>query len=238
MISCQHFLVGDSLIKKINPVLLLVVLSILVFLLRKFLFPDYSDAALIGFFEQLLSTFGVLSIVYLLLLYFFCSFFFIPILIPLNIVCGALFGPFLGSVVSLAGILVSCVASTISVRYVFKGMAKLAGGHKEVKKFLSQIDRYGFIVAIIVRLTFFVPYLLQNIVLAMTTIRLDKLLLLTLFGAMPGVISYSFLGAGLVSFDDAGTYGLYLLVPATLLALVTLFINTTWRQIGIGRNQG
>ncbi len=206
------------------------------FLLRKYLFPDYSDAALISIFEQLLSEFGLLSIAYLLLLYFFCSFFFIPILIPLNIVCGALYGPFLGSVVSLAGILISCFASTISVRYVFKGMAKLASRQKEVKKFLGQINRYGFIVAIIVRMTFFVPYLLQNIVLAMTSIRLDKLLLLTLFGAMPGVISYSFLGAGLVSFDDAGTYGLYLLVPATLLGLVTMFINTTRRQWGIGRN--
>ncbi len=228
---------GVSLINKINPLLLLVVLSILVFLLRAFLFPDYSDTALIGFFEKLLTAYGMLSILYLLLIYFFCSFFFIPILIPLNIVCGALYGPFLGSVVSLSGILVSCVASTISVRYVFRGMANLASGHKEVKKFLRQIDRYGFIVAIIVRLTFFVPYLLQNIVLALTTIRLDKLLLLTLFGAMPGVISYSFLGAGLVSFDDGSTYWLYLLVPVTLLVLVTLLINSTRRQFDIGRNE-
>lgn len=225
------------MIKKINPVLLLVVLSVLVFLIRKFLFPDYSDAALISHFERLLSILGVLSIVYLLLLYFICSFFFIPILIPLNIVCGALFGPFLGSVVSLAGILLSCIGSTISVRYVFKGMANLASRQKEVKKFLGQIDRYGFVAAILVRLTFFVPYLLQNIILALTAIRLNELLLLTFFGAIPGVISYSFIGAGLVSFDDVGTYGTYLLVPAIFLALVTLFINTTRRQFGIGRDE-
>lgn len=225
------------LLKKINPLILLIVVSILLFILREFLFPEYSDIALIRIMEELLSTFGMMSIVYLLFIYFFCSFFYIPILIPLNIACGALYGPVLGSFVSLAGVLVSCIASTISVRYVFRGMGKFAMRHQDVKKFLNQFTRYGTIVVLIVRLAFVVPYLLQNIILAMTNIKLDRLLLLTLFGAMPGVISYSFLGAGMVSLDDAGTYGIYLLVPLALLVAVSVFIHVTRKQMGIGRSE-
>ncbi|MFT5320348.1 MAG: putative membrane protein YdjX (TVP38/TMEM64 family) [Pseudohongiellaceae bacterium] len=224
-------------LKKINPLILLIVVSILLFILREFLFPEYSDIALSRIMEELLSTFGMMSIVYLLFIYFFCSFFYIPILIPLNIACGALYGPVLGSFVSLAGVLVSCIASTISVRYVFRGMGKFAMRHQDVKKFLNQFTRYGTIVVLIVRLAFVVPYLLQNIILAMTNIKLDRLLLLTLFGAMPGVISYSFLGAGMVSLDDAGTYGIYLLVPLALLVAVSVFIHVTRKQMGIGRSE-
>jgi uncharacterized membrane protein YdjX (TVP38/TMEM64 family) len=224
------------LLNKINPVILLITVSILVFILRKVLFPEYSDIALISIMEELLSTFGMMSIVYLLTLYFFCSFFYIPILIPLNIACGALYGPVLGSFVGLAGIMVSCIASTISVRYVFRGMGEFAMRHQDAKKFLNQFTRYGTIVVLIVRMAFVVPYLVQNIILAMTNIKLPRLLLLTLFGAMPGVISYSFLGAGIVSLDDAGTYGIYLLVSLVLLTLVTVFIHFTNREMGIGRN--
>ena len=225
------------LLKKINPLILLIVVSILLFIVRKLLFPEYSDITLINIMEELLSTFGMMSIVYLLALYFFCSFFYIPIIIPLNIVCGALFGPVLGSFVSLAGVMVSCLASTISVRYVFRGMGEFAMRHRDVKKFLNQFSRSGTIVVLIVRLAFMVPYLLQNIILAMTNIKLHRLLLLTLFGAMPGVISYSFLGAGMVSLDDARTYGFYLLVPLVLLAAVSVFINVTQKQMGIGRSE-
>ena len=177
-----------------------------------------------------------MSIVFLLALYLLCSFFFIPILIPLNIVCGALFGPVPGALVALAGILLSCFASTVSVRYVFTGMGEYAMTHKEVKKFLNQITRHGIIVVIIIRLAFVVPYLLQNMILAVTNIRLGMLLVLTLVGALPGAFSYSFLGAGLVSLDRASTYGLYLLVPLVILASASYIIHLLRRHKGIGRS--
>lgn len=217
--------------------MLFIVISILVFVLRKFLFPEYSDFALVENMQELLSAIGMMSIVYLLVLYFLCSFFYIPILIPLNIACGALYGPVLGSLVALSGVLLSCIASTISVRYVFRGMGDFAMRHQQVKKFLNQITRYGTIVVLLVRLAFVVPYLLQNIILAMTNIKLHRLLLLTLLGALPGVISYSFLGAGMVSLDDAETYGIYLLVPLVLLMLVSTFIHFTHKKLGIGRKE-
>ena len=44
-------------------------------------------------------------------------------------------------------------------------------------------------------------------------------------------------GAGLVSLDDAGTFGLYLLVPLTLLVIVSTIIHVTGKRLGIGRTE-
>lgn len=220
--------------KRVNPVFLLVFFSILVFVLRKVLFPQYADDVLVGHIEDFLASFGNFSILILLGVYFVCSFFFIPILIPLNIACGAIFGPTLGALVGLGGILVSCLATTVSVRYVFRGMGAFAMQHQDVKRFLDQITRHGIIVVVLVRLAFVVPYLIQNFVLALTNLRLYRLLVLTLVGGLPGVVSYSFLGAGLVRLDDASTYGLFLLVPLVLLVLVSLVIHVLRRRAGIG----
>lgn len=223
------------LLKKINPVLLLILFSILIFIARKVLFPDYSDAAVVGMIEQLLGRFGPLSLFYLMAVYLLCSFFFIPILIPLNMVCGALYGPVLGSVIAMTGILLSCVASTLSVRYVFRGLGSYAMDHPDVKKFLNQITRHGIVVVVIVRLAFIVPYLVQNMILAMSNIPLSRLLALTLVGSLPGVVSYSFLGAGLVNLDDASVYGVYLGVPLFLLVTVTAVIHFLHKRHAPGR---
>lgn len=221
--------------KKINPVFLLILFSILVFVVRKVFFPQYSDDALVDALKQVLAGFGPLSVIYLLGVYVICSFFFIPVLIPLNMVCGAIYGPTLGSAIALAGIAAGCLASTISVRYVFRGMGAVVMRHPEGKKFLNQITRHGIIVVILIRLAFVVPYLLQNIVLAMTNISAGRLVVLTLVGALPGVVSYCFLGAGLVSLDNANAYGVYLLVPLVLLIGASVLIQILHKRHGIGR---
>jgi len=212
-------------LKKINPVILLVFFSVLVFILRRTFYPEFSDESLVAALEQFLGSFGVASIVTLFVLYFFCSFFFIPILIPLNIACGALYGPILGALAALAGVLISCFASTVSVRYVFRGMGNFAMRHPEIKNYLVDISRRGSVMVIIVRLAFVVPYLFQNIVLALTQLNLGKLMLLTIPGAVPGVLSYSYLGAGLVSLEATQSFVFYLSVPLLMLVGITFMIR-------------
>ena len=220
-----------KLIQNINPVMLLILFSLLAYVLRRIFFPEFSDAALVNSLEQLLATFGLMSIVYLLSIYFFCSFFFIPILIPLNIACGALYGAVPGAGIALCGVLVSCFASTVSVRYVFRGLGKYAMEHQNVKDYLNQATRHGVLTVIVVRLAFVVPYLLQNIVLAMTNLSLIRLLGLTLLGAVPGVVSYSFLGAGLVSLESTQSFVVLISVPLLMLVLVSAVIPYLRRRM-------
>jgi len=185
----------------------------------------------------MLGPLGVASIAILLGLYFFCSFFFIPILIPLNIACGALYGPLTGSLVALSGILVSCLASTVSVRYVFRGLGKYAMEHPDLKDYLVQVTRHGALTVILVRLAFVVPYLLQNLVLAMTNLSLLRLITLTFLGAIPGVVSYSFLGAGLMSLENTQSFVLYLSVPLFTLVGITLFIPVLRKRLGVSSKE-
>ena len=220
--------------KKLNPVLLLVIFSVLVFFLRKLFFPEFSDEALVESLKDFLGAFGVGSFAILLGIYFVCSLLFIPVLIPLNIACGALYGAFTGSVVALAGILVSCLASTISVRYVFRGLGRVVMKHPQLKEMLNQATRYGSLTVILVRLAFVVPYLLQNIVLAMTNLSVWRLLLLTSIGALPGVISYSFLGAGLMNLESTQTFLMYLSVPLMILGGLAMVIPALRNRMDTG----
>ena len=223
--------------KKFNPILLLVFFTILVFILRKLFFPEFSDEALVTSLESFLGPIGIASIAILLGIYFVCSFFFIPVLIPLNIACGALYGPLTGSIVALSGILVSCLASTVSVRYVFRGLGKYAMEHPDLKDYLVQVTRHGVLTVILVRLAFVVPYLLQNLVLAMTNLSLLRLITLTFIGAIPGVVSYSFLGAGLMSLENTQSFVFYLSVPLFILIGMTLIIPVLRQRMGVSSKE-
>ena len=97
--------------------------------------------------------------------------------------------------------------------------------HQDLKETLNQVTRHGTMAVIVVRLAFVVPYLLQNIVLAMTNLSLLRLMLLTLVGAVPGVVSYSFLGAGLMSLKSTQTFVLLISVPVIILVVITVLVQ-------------
>jgi uncharacterized membrane protein YdjX (TVP38/TMEM64 family) len=212
-------------LKKINPIYLLIAFNVILFLLRDVFFPDYSGEKLIAGMEGFLSQFGVFGYLAVVLIYALCSFFFIPLLIPLNIACGAVYGPYVGTLVSIAGIVIGTVASTISARHVFKGMARMVETRPAAQRALAQIDRHGTIAVLLIRLAFVIPYLFQNIVLAMTSIGAYRLAMLTAVGSLPGAAIYSFLGAGLVQAQDATELALYLGIPLLLLVGVSLAVK-------------
>lgn len=211
--------------KRINPIYLLIAFNIVVFVFRDWLLPEGSTERLGDYLEASLGSFGVLGYVGVLALFSVCSFFFIPLLIPLNMLCGAAYGPYVGTAVSIVGITLGCFASTISVRHVFKGMQRVVDKRPAAQKMLAQVGRHGDISVIFVRLAFVVPYLLQNIVLAITSIGIFRLALLTAFGSLPGAAIYSFLGAGLMQAESANELALYLAVPLLLFLAVSLSVK-------------
>lgn len=211
--------------KRINPIHLLIAFNIVVFLLKDFILGDELAASVGAGFETFLASLGAFGYVGIVGIYTVCSFFFIPLLIPLNILCGALYGPYYGTGISIVGITLGCIASTLSVRYVFKGMERVIDKRPTAQRVLAQIDEHGAVSVIAVRLAFVVPYLLQNIVLAVTSIGALRLAMLTLLGSLPGAAIYSFLGAGLVRSESLGQLSLYLAVPLALLIIVSLAVK-------------
>jgi len=212
-------------VKKINPIFLFIGFNLLIFLLRDYILPDYSSEQLTADLERFVSSLGVFSYIGVIGIYVFCSFFFIPLLIPLNIASGALYGAYIGTLISIVGVILGCVASTISVRHVFKGMRGMVEKRPTAQKALQQIDRHGTMAVILIRLAFVIPYLFQNIVLAMTSIGVFRLAALTAIGSLPGAAIYSFLGAGLVQAEDANQLSLYLGIPLLLVIAISLAVR-------------
>jgi uncharacterized membrane protein YdjX (TVP38/TMEM64 family) len=219
-------------LKKINPIWLLIGFNVLLFVFRDWILPAGATARFGDSMEALLASLGAVGYLGIVGIYSVCSFFFIPLLIPLNILCGAIYGPYAGTAVSIVGITLGCYASTLSVRHVFTGMQRAIDRRPSVQKILAQFARHGAIVVIVVRLAFIVPYMIQNIVLAATTINIYRLVWLTAIGSLPGAAIYSFLGAGLVQSESANEFAIYLAVPLLLLGVISLLLRHFNKRYG------
>lgn len=211
--------------RRINPIWLLIAFNILFFVVRQWLLPEGAIEQFSTYMETTLTDVGAIGYAGVLCLYVLCAFFFIPLLIPINMLCGAVYGAYAGTIVSIAGITLGSIASTVSVRHVFTGMQRMVDKRPAAQKLLEQVNQRGSMVVILVRLAFVIPYLLQNIVLAATSVGIVRLTLLTLVGTVPSAAIYSFLGAGLMRAENASELGAYLAVPLVLLIVITLALR-------------
>ena len=207
--------------KRINPIVLLVVLNIVLIVFRDVLLSDEASAALSESVESMLRGVGVFGYFGIVLAYGLCAFFFVPLLIPLNILGGALYGAWVGTLVALAGITLGTIASTVSVRHVFTGMQQSVDERPRIRSLLDHADRHRNLVIVVMRFTVVIPYLVQNIALAATSISMTRLTLVTAASAIPGAAIYSFLGAGLVHAEQVDELMFYLALPIVLLLAVS-----------------
>jgi len=208
-------------VKRLNPIHILIALNVLLILFRDLLLPEQATAAVATSVEATLAALGPLGYVGLVAIYVLCSFFFVPLLIPLNILGGALYGAAAGTAVGLAGITLGCVASTISARYVFTGMQQSIEKRPGLKRLIASADRHCNLVIVMVRFAVVIPYLFQNIALAVTSASITRLALVTAVSAIPGAAIYSFLGAGLVESEDTTEMLLYLAIPVAIMLALT-----------------
>lgn len=208
-------------VMRINPIYLLIGLNIVLVLFRDVILPEETALALATSIESTVLQLGVVGYVGIVVAYVICGFFFVPLLIPLNILGGALYGAYVGTAVALAGITLGCVASTISARYVFTGMQKMIERKPRLRRLLDRADNHRNLAIVMVRFAVVIPYLLQNIALAVTNTSTTRITLVTAVSALPGAAIYSFLGAGLVQAQDAREMVMYLSVPVLMMLLVT-----------------
>lgn len=206
--------------RRINPLYIFIVLNIVIFLFGDWIVGEDSARELAARVDGFVDRLGWIGYVGVVMTFGVCAFFFVPVLIALNVISGALFGPVTGTIVSIAGITLGAIASMCSVRYVFTGMQAQVDKRPYAQNVLKQIGQHGAIVVLMVRLAFIVPYLLQNIALALAPIRAYRLVLLTAIGALPGAAVYSFLGAGLMRSAEVDELAFYLAIPLVLLLVV------------------
>ncbi|SMC90014.1 SNARE associated Golgi protein [Desulfocicer vacuolatum DSM 3385] len=212
-------------------------LQILLLLGKFIFFPEYNNESLTSDLQNPLSLLGFWSYFIVTGTYVLSAFFFIPILILLNIISGALYGPYIGTIISISGITLGSMASTISVRYVFKEIQFSIKKNPNAQEIYLLLSKHGSIMVIIIRLIFIVPYLLQNLILALTPIGLIKLALLTFWGALPGAAAYSLIGAGLVQTNDVNKAGWYIGIGVTILTSCFLLMKYLRKKFQIPPNK-
>ncbi|MGD8810006.1 MAG: VTT domain-containing protein [Gammaproteobacteria bacterium] len=208
-------------VKRINPIWLLVALNIVFLLLRNVILPEETSAAIENWVEMTMLRIGAFGYIGLVLGFVLCGFFFVPLLIPLNILGGALYGAYPGTIVALLGVTLSTAASTVSARYLFSGMRQKPDEYPRLKYFIALADRNMNLSIILIRFAVVIPYMLQNIALAMTRASIMRITVLTALSAIPGAAIYSFLGAGLMQAEDARELLLYVAVPMLLMLGLT-----------------
>lgn len=207
--------------KRINPIYLLIALNIVLILFREVILPESTTAAIAVGVETTLTRLGPFGYGGIVAAYVVCGFFFVPLLIPLNILGGALYGAWGGTAVALVGITLGTVASVASVRHLFTGMQRSIDERPALRRLIASADRHSNLVILMVRFSVIVPYLVQNIALAATSASTVRITLITAVSAIPGAAIYSLLGAGLVQADQASELVTYVLLPVLLMLALT-----------------
>jgi uncharacterized membrane protein YdjX (TVP38/TMEM64 family) len=219
-------------VNRINPVVLLIALNVLLILFRDLILPEHVTAAIAEGVESTLLALGPFGYVGLVAAFALCGFFFLPLLIPLSILGGALYGAWAGTAVSLAGIVLSTITSTVAVRQVFTGTQHSIDKRPKLKRLIASADRHLNLVIVMVRFAVVVPPLFQNVALALTGASLMRLVLVTAIASVPAAAIYSFLGAGLVEADKVTDLALYLALPVLLMLALTLLL--AWLKVRLG----
>jgi len=214
-------------VKRINPIYLLIALNVILILFRDVILPEETTAAFAAGVESMLLRLGPWGYGGIVAVYILCGFFLVPLLIPLNILGGALYGAWVGTIIALVGITLATVASVISVRQVFTGMQSSIEKRPSLQRLIATADRHTNLAILAVRFSVIVPYLMQNIALAATSASAARITLITAVSAIPGAAIYSFLGAGLVAAEDASELLLYVAVPILLMLGLTGLIAWT-----------
>lgn len=222
-----------SELRNLGPILSVVALSLAFHFLGQPIFGDRL-APLAQRAEAFVVGLGFAGYVAIILSYALCSFFFVPLLIPLNVASGALYGPYVGTAVALACIAAGTAASAVSVRRVFTGMQRFVEARPGAEGLLRQVAARGAAVVLLVRLAFIVPYLWQNVVLALTPIAIGRLVWLSVVGSVPGAAVYSLLGAGLVRQESVSSMAAFLGLPLVLLGAVGVAVRYLKKRYAAG----
>jgi uncharacterized membrane protein YdjX (TVP38/TMEM64 family) len=138
------------------------------------------------------------------------------------VLCGMLFGRWLGAaMVGMSATLGAAVAMLI-VRYLIQDFVReRMRGHRRAQELLNGLDRHKGSYLLFLRLMPGFPFWLTNILFGLTEITLWRYLALTLVGIAPDSFIYANVGANLATMNTARD----IMSPASMIALALLAIS-------------
>lgn len=133
--------------------------------------------------------------VYIIIAKIISGVFFVPAT-PLTILSGAMFGTFVGSIISIIGNLAGAVLAFFLARYIFKDFVqkKILIKYPMINKYEDQLFTNGFKTVIFLRLVPLFPYNFLNFALAVTEVKFKDFFWGSFWGMIPGTVAYVYFG--------------------------------------------
>lgn len=136
---------------------------------------------------------GVWAPLFYILLYTIATVLVLPST-PLNLLGGALFGPWFGTLWTSAGAMLAAIVTFAFTRTIGrKAIARKLSGRWQTLD--TEVQRGGLPYMIAIRLVPFMPYGLLNFAAGLTSVSYRDYLLGTLVGTTPGLLPYVLLGS-------------------------------------------
>lgn len=106
---------------------------------------------------------------------------------------GVLFGPFVGTLLNLAGATLGATAAFLVARYIAADWVRARTGAR-IERLISGVEAEGWRFVALMRLVPLVPFNLLNYALGLTRISLPQYVLASLIAMAPGTLAYTWLG--------------------------------------------
>jgi uncharacterized membrane protein YdjX (TVP38/TMEM64 family) len=139
------------------------------------------------------------------------------------VLCGMLFGRWLGAALVTVSATLGAAGAMLIVRHLIQDFVRARmRGHRRAQELLDGLDRHRGSYLLFLRLMPGFPFWLTNILFGLTDIKLSRYLVLTLVGIAPDSFIYANIGANLATIKTAGD----VMSPASMLALALLAISS------------
>ncbi|MBI3702332.1 MAG: TVP38/TMEM64 family protein [Rhizobiales bacterium] len=139
-----------------------------------------------------------------------------------DLVGGALFGPYLGSVCNLLGGTLGAALAFLVARYIARDWAETRAGPR-LQGIMRSVDEEDWRFVAFVRLVPVIPYNITNYLLGVTRIPFPRYVLATLVFMAPSTVAYTWIGHASRQAIAGDTENIkYALIALALIALVLL----------------
>ena len=172
---------------------------LIVFAMKRFGVFQYISLENIAKIKDWILGFGLLGPFIYVLLWIAACVFFLPGL-PVALVGGIAFGPYLGTLYSSIGSTLGATAAFLIGRYAARGMVE-GWVHKnsQLRKIDEGVKKQGWRMLMITRLVPLFPFNVQNYVYGLTDIPLLTYVFVSWSCMIPGTLAFSFAGGSLSS---------------------------------------
>jgi uncharacterized membrane protein YdjX (TVP38/TMEM64 family) len=156
----------------------------------------------------------------------------LPVATGLSLVAGALFGRWLGTLVVLLAATLGATLALLVSRYLLRGWVWRRFGER-LEAIDRGVERAGAYYLLTLRLVPAVPFVLINLGMGLTRMRVLPFALVSLVGMLPGTFVYVNAGAELGRIAAPGdVLSPRVLGALVLLGVVPLVLRTLFRRIG------